>query len=190
MKIVIVDNYDSFTYNLKHYFDLFCEDVEVVRNDDGLLWKELETADRVVLSPGPGLPGETTNLFEIIKRVEGKKPLLGVCLGHQAIAEYFGETIFNLDCVLHGKSTPLIQLKQDALFTGLPKRFNVARYHSWSVNAQATKNAQLAILATDEMDRPLAIKHKTKNIRGVQFHPESILTEHGKQLINNWITFC
>ncbi len=190
MKILIVDNYDSFTYNLKHYFDLYCDSVTVLRNDDTLLWKAIEATDRIVLSPGPGLPKETTNLFEIIKRVEGKKPLLGVCLGHQAICEFFGETIINLDDVLHGKSTPLFQQNQDELFEGLPAKFNVARYHSWSVQAFDSDKSVFDITATDEMNRPLAVKHKLKNIRGIQFHPESILTENGKKIINNWITNC
>ena len=190
MKILIVDNYDSFTYNLKHYFDLYCDKVEVVRNDYPELWTAIESSDKVVLSPGPGLPIETHNIFEIIEKVAGKKPLLGVCLGHQAIAQFYGEKLVNLSQVLHGKSTPMQCVANDALFTDLPSRFNVARDHSGSLNKTLQTNSILTVTGVDEHDYPLAFKHNKLNVRGVQFHPESILTEHGKTIIKNWVEQC
>ncbi len=190
MKVTIVDNYDSFTFNLKHYFELFSDDVTVVRNDDSELWSHLEKSDKIVLSPGPGLPKETTNLNKIIARFYKTTPLLGVCLGHQAIAQFFGEPIVNLKQVLHGKSTVMRILTEDSLFFDLPKEFQVARYHSWSMNNSKKSSNELIVTARDEQGYPLAIKHTTHNVRGVQFHPESILTEHGKALIKNWITRC
>ncbi|MDB9725908.1 aminodeoxychorismate/anthranilate synthase component II [Salibacteraceae bacterium] len=190
MKVLIVDNYDSFTFNLKHYFELYCDCVEVVRNDSNELWNSIEKCDRIVLSPGPGLPKETLNLNEIIERFSGKKPILGVCLGHQAIGEFYGAAIINLNHVLHGKSTQMICLKNDPLFNNLPKTFNVARYHSWSLCPTFSANSSLDIIATDAEDRPLAIRHKTHNIRGIQFHPESILTEHGMAILKNWVKNC
>ena len=190
MKILIVDNYDSFTYNLKHYFNLVCNDVNVIRNDSKELWEKLDECDKIVLSPGPGLPNETLNLNRIITQFSGIKPILGVCLGHQAIGEFYGETIINLEHVLHGRSTKMNRLIDDPMFENLPKSFNVARYHSWSLNSSFKKTSFLEILAVDEENRPLAIRHKTQNIRGVQFHPESILTEYGKEIVKNWVEFC
>ena len=190
MKVLIVDNYDSFTYNLKHYFDLVCNDVNVFRNDSNELWEKLDECDKIVLSPGPGLPNETLNLNRIITRFSGIKPILGVCLGHQAIGEFYGETIINLEHVLHGRSTKMNRLIDDPIFENLPKSFKVARYHSWSLNSNFKKTSFLEILAVDEENRPLAIRHKTQNIRGVQFHPESILTEYGKEIVKNCVEYC
>ncbi len=190
MKVLIVDNYDSFTFNLKHYFELVCNDVSVIRNDSSELWNKLDECDKIVLSPGPGLPSETLNLNRIIKEFSGIKPILGVCLGHQAIGEFYGEAIINLAQVLHGKSTEMNRIVDDPIFQNLPKSFKVARYHSWSLNSNFSKSCVLEVLAVDKENRPLAIRHKTQNLRGVQFHPESILTEHGKEIVKNWVRYC
>lgn len=187
MKILIVDNYDSFTYNLKHYFELFCSNVFVIRNDSDQLWNKLEECDKIVLSPGPGLPKETNNILQIINKFSDKKPILGICLGHQAIGQFFGEEIINLKHVLHGKSSQMNIVKDDLLFKSLSTSFMVARYHSWSLKPTFNDNSKLEVIADDNEQLPLAIRHKTKNIRGVQFHPESILTEDGKQIIKNWV---
>lgn len=184
MQILVIDNYDSFTYNLVHYLeDLGCE-VSVKRNDQ-LTIEEVSDYDKIVLSPGPGIPDEAGLLKSIIDTYAKTKPILGVCLGHQAIGEVFGGNLINLDKVYHGVATPIQVVIDDPLFAGLGKQFEVGRYHSWVVEKPLPK--ELVLLAEEEHGQVMAMKHKVYDIYGVQFHPESILSPNGKQLLNNWL---
>lgn len=184
MKLIVIDNYDSFTYNLVHYFEeLDCE-VTVKRNDEVTL-KEIEKYDYIVLSPGPGIPDEAGELKNIISHFGESKKILGVCLGHQAIAEVYGAKLKNLDEVFHGVASKIKIINKDYIFNKLSNPLNVGRYHSWVVEEPIPDC--LEILAYDENKQIMALKHKNYNIRGVQFHPESILTEEGKELLNNWL---
>jgi anthranilate synthase component 2 len=184
MKIIVIDNYDSFTYNLVHYLEeLKCE-VTVKRNDQVNI-KEIEKFDKIVLSPGPGIPKEAGLLKEIISSFFNTKSILGVCLGHQAIAEVFGAELVNLKTVYHGVASDINIIKEDPLFNDLPNPLKVGRYHSWVVKEPLPDD--LEALAYDQNGQIMAFKHKTYNLRGVQFHPESILTEHGKDLLKNWL---
>ena len=186
MKILVLDNYDSFTYNLVHILRELDLDMDIYRNDKIEL-DEVEKYDKILLSPGPGVPADAGIMPELLKRYGATKSILGVCLGHQAIAEAFGSTIFNLPEVYHGIATQAIQTtKEETLFNGLPDSFSVCRYHSWSVDPK-TISDDLVVTAVDEKENVMAISHKTYNVKGVQFHPESILTEHGKEIIKNWI---
>ncbi|MFM7726161.1 MAG: anthranilate synthase component II [Flavobacteriales bacterium] len=187
MRTVIIDNYDSFTYNLQHYLEGVLEaDVPVYRNDQiGL--DALETFDNIVLSPGPGLPEQAGITMEVIRRFQSGKRILGVCLGHQAIGVAFGGLLKNLSTVHHGVSSGLNILQDDYLFANFPNESEVGRYHSWVVSNQDFPNC-LEVLATDEQGEIMALRHKEYDIRGVQFHPESIMTPHGKTLILNWAT--
>lgn len=184
MHILVIDNYDSFTYNLVHYLeDLDCE-ITVKRNDQ-LTIEEVADYDKIVLSPGPGIPDEAGLLKPIIAAYAKTKPILGVCLGHQAIGEVFGGTLTNLDKVYHGVATPIQVLVDDPLFDGLGKEFEVGRYHSWVVEKPLPD--ELILLAEENHGQVMAMKHKKYNMYGVQFHPESILSPEGKQLLNNWL---
>ncbi len=186
MKILVLDNYDSFVYNLVHYLRELGHEPVVYRNDKITL-KEVETFDKILLSPGPGVPSEAGIMPELIQKYAPTKSILGVCLGHQAIGEAFGGTLENMTDVLHGIATPaLVQNPHERLFKGLPAKFNTGRYHSWTV-VPTTLPDSLEITAVDEAGRVMALAHKTYDVRGVQFHPESILTEHGKQMLENWL---
>ncbi len=186
MKILVLDNYDSFTYNLVHILRELKMDMDIYRNDKISL-EDVDQYDKILLSPGPGVPSEAGIMPDLLKKYGPTKSILGVCLGHQAIAEAFGSQIFNLPEVFHGIATKAIQTtKEEPLFKGLPASFNVCRYHSWSVDPK-TISEELEVTAVDEKDNVMAISHKTYNVRGLQFHPESILTEHGKEIIQNWI---
>ncbi len=184
--ILVLDNYDSFTYNLVHIIKaLGYTNVEVHRNDK-ITIEEIERFDKILLSPGPGIPSEAGILQQVIKTYAGKKSIFGVCLGHQAIGEVFGGTLTNLDNVYHGIATKSTILNKDDLFKGLPNEITTGRYHSWVVD---TKNFPdvLEITAVDEQGKIMALRHKTLDIVGVQFHPESILTEFGKEMMQNWL---
>jgi anthranilate synthase component 2 len=184
MKVIVIDNYDSFTYNLVHYLeDLGCT-VTVKRNDQ-LEIKDIEPYDKIVLSPGPGVPDEAGLLKPIIEAYAKTKPILGVCLGHQAIGEVFGGTLINLDKVYHGVATPIEIIQDDPLFEGLGTSFEVGRYHSWVVQSPLPES--LVLLAKESNNQVMAMRHKTYDLYGVQFHPESILSPTGKQMLNNWI---
>lgn len=184
MKVIVIDNYDSFTYNLVHYLeDLGCT-VTVKRNDQ-LEIKDIEPYDKIVLSPGPGVPDEAGLLKPIIEAYAKTKPILGVCLGHQAIGEVFGGTLINLDKVYHGVATPIEIIQDDPLFKGLGTSFEVGRYHSWVVQSPLPES--LVLLAKESNNQVMAMRHKTYDLYGVQFHPESILSPTGKQMLNNWI---
>ncbi|MBN8566615.1 MAG: aminodeoxychorismate/anthranilate synthase component II [Flavobacteriales bacterium] len=184
-KVVIIDNYDSFTYNLVHYLeDLNCS-VTVYRNDEFEL-DELEKFDKILLSPGPGLPSEAGLLKVLIQHYASSKSILGICLGLQAIAEVFGGNLLNLNKVHHGKSSEITLLSEDTLFNGLPKNILVGRYHSWVMNPDAVPEV-LEVTSIDEEQQIMSIKHKHLDVKGVQFHPESILTPEGKTILKNWV---
>lgn len=185
MKIVIIDNYDSFTYNLSHLVKALGAEVTVYRNDQFKL-TDLQPFDKIILSPGPGIPKEAGLLMDVIAEYKGKKPILGVCLGHQAIGESFGGTLTNLSDVFHGVQTDIDITVDDYVFAGLSKRIPVGRYHSWVVDAKGLPT-DLEITAVSGEGQVMALRHKTFDIRGIQFHPESVLTPDGKQMIKNWL---
>jgi len=187
MKILVFDNYDSFTYNLVHAVKkLGYTDVEVHRNDQIAL-EEIARFDKIILSPGPGVPSESGILLEVIRTYAPTKPILGVCLGEQAIAEAFGGTLINLSEVHHGVSSMVDVLEDDVLFNGLDKKIEVGRYHSWAAEKSTLPDC-LKITAVDEEGMIMALAHKTYDVRGVQFHPESVLTPKGEQMLKNWLT--
>lgn len=186
MHIFLLDNYDSFTYNLVHALERIDGlQVSVFRNDAVDLDRVAEY-DKIVLSPGPGLPEESGCMLELIRRYAGKKPILGVCLGHQAIVQAMGGFLVNLPKVLHGISTPMKVIQEDVLFKGMPSVLQIGRYHSWVADSQNFPET-LEITATDEAGEVMAFRHKTWDLRGVQFHPESVLTPQGPSLIENWV---
>ncbi|NLC74734.1 MAG: aminodeoxychorismate/anthranilate synthase component II [Clostridiales bacterium] len=185
MKIVIIDNYDSFTYNLAHLVKEIGAEIIVVRNDQFEL-NQLEIYDKIILSPGPGIPSEAGLLMDVIREYAGKKPILGVCLGHQAIGEVFGAKLENLSEVFHGVATEGSQLGNDYIFEGLPNRIIMGRYHSWIVSKEDFPSC-LEITAESDEDQIMALRHKKYDIHGIQFHPESVLTPEGKKIIKNYI---
>lgn len=188
MNILVLDNYDSFTYNLVHLLKElgYAEQMEVRRNDEIEL-DEVEAFDKILLSPGPGIPSEAGKMMDILRRYGEEKHFLGVCLGHQGIAEAFGASLYNLTEVLHGISTKVIVAEpENELFQGLPVDFQIGRYHSWCVD-KASINGQFDVLATDESGEIMALKHRDFPVYGVQFHPESVITDHGKRLLKNWL---
>ncbi|MFL5762753.1 MAG: anthranilate synthase component II [Bacteroidia bacterium] len=187
MKILVFDNYDSFTYNLVHYLEKVSDaEIEVHRNDKITL-EEAGKFDKILLSPGPGVPSEAGILLDVIRKYASSKSILGVCLGQQAIAEAFGGSISNLQQVYHGVATPVEVISKDSIFTDIPSKLNVGRYHSWVVN-RSDLPAELEITAIDHEGNIMAIKHRTYDVKGVQFHPESVLTEHGLKMIENWVS--
>lgn len=185
MKIVIIDNYDSFTYNLSHLVKELGAEVTVLRNDSFPI-EELETYDKILLSPGPGIPKEAGLLLEVIRTYAGKKPILGVCLGEQAIGEVFGGKLTNLSEVYHGIQSPIRITASDYLFEGLPEEIPVGRYHSWVVDRENFPDA-LEITAVSQEGYIMALRHKDFDVQGIQFHPESVLTPDGKKIISNWL---
>lgn len=185
MKIVIIDNYDSFTYNLSHLLKELGAEVEVVRNDKFEL-KDLERYDKIVLSPGPGIPSEAGLLLDVIRTYAGRKPILGVCLGHQAIGEVFGASLENLKEVYHGVQTEGTQLGNDYIFDGLPERVMMGRYHSWVV-AKDSVPESLEVTAMSDDGEIMAMRHRQYDIHGIQFHPESVLTPEGKTIVGNFL---
>ena len=185
MKIIIIDNYDSFTYNLSHLVKELGVEVTVVRNDQFAL-PELEAYDKIILSPGPGIPSEAGLLLDVIKTYAGKKPILGVCLGHQAIGECFGAQLTNLSEVFHGVATEGTQFGNDPIFAGLPQRITMGRYHSWVVSKDGLPSC-LEITAESDEGQIMALRHKEYDIHGIQFHPESVLTPEGRKIIENFL---
>lgn len=188
MKILILDNYDSFTYNLVHYLKElgYGAEMDVFRNDQIAL-EAVDQYDKVLLSPGPGIPEEAGILLPLIEQYGATKSILGVCLGHQAIAEVYGAKLYNMPQVLHGVSSQVNVLDQkDRLFRGIPENYTICHYHSWNVDKQNLGD-QLNITAEDEFGEIMAISHKQYDVKGVQFHPESIMTEHGHKLLENWV---
>lgn len=185
MKIVIIDNYDSFTYNLSHLVKELGADVTVLRNDRFEL-PDLAAYDKILLSPGPGIPEEAGLLLDVIRTYAGQKPILGICLGEQAIGEVMGGRLTNLTEVYHGVQTPVELTADDPIFAGLPRRFPVGRYHSWVVDRDSMPDC-LEVTAVSEEGYVMALRHRTFDVRGIQFHPESVLTPDGKTLLKNWL---
>lgn len=184
-KILVIDNYDSFTYNLVHYLEEMNCEVTVKRNDQ-LEIEEVEAFDKIVLSPGPGIPDEAGLLKPIIKKYAPTKSILGVCLGQQAIGEVFGGKLINLDKVYHGVATKVkITVDDENLFKGLDKEIEVGRYHSWVVDANLPD--ELEATSFDENGQVMSLRHRTYDVRGVQYHPESVLTPDGKKILANWV---
>jgi len=191
MKILVFDNYDSFTYNLVHLVEKIIHvKVEVFRNDQIALEK-VKDYDKIILSPGPGIPEEAGLLLPLIKEYAATKSILGVCLGHQAIGEAFGGMLTNLSTVYHGVAMPIeVKSKKskfnNSLFEGLPDRFDVGRYHSWIVSEENFP-AELEVTARDENNYIMALQHREYDVQGVQFHPESVLTPKGEDILRNWL---
>lgn len=196
MKIIIIDNYDSFTFNLSHLVKQLGAECDTVRNDQFRL-ADLQPYDKIILSPGPGIPSEAGLLLDVIREYAGKKPLLGVCLGHQAIGEAFGARLENLSDVFHGIQTPIRLTEPDYLFDGLSTSFPVGRYHSWVVSRSDFPSCLEVIAESEErlrvgngtagMGQIMALRHRTLDVRGIQFHPESVLTPDGATIIRNWL---
>ena len=189
MKILMIDNYDSFTYNLVHMFEaLDGVTVKVVRNDQFTM-NEVAEYSKIVLSPGPGIPSEAGLMPEVVRRFSPSKSILGVCLGHQCIGEVFGGTLHNLSSPVHGKATAArVVDPSEPLFKGLPEQLTVGRYHSWVVATEGFPES-LTVTAVDDNGQIMALRHKQFDVRGVQFHPESILTLQGREILENWIKY-
>ncbi len=190
MKILVFDNYDSFTYNLVHLVEKITNiKADVFRNDEIPL-EQIKAYDKIILSPGPGVPSEAGLLIPLIKEYAASKSILGVCLGHQAIGVAFGGTLSNLSTVYHGIATPIQQIHEEGkinpLFEGLPDQFIVGRYHSWIVNKEGL-STDLRITALEEHGYIMAMEHRSYDVQGVQFHPESILTPDGETILRNWL---
>ena len=189
MKILVIDNYDSFTYNLVQYIrEIVPYPVDVFRND-AIPLNEVELYDIIVLSPGPGVPSESGITPKVIEEYHRTKSILGVCLGHQAIGEVFGGQLHNLDQVFHGVATEITVTEEDILFEGIPNPFPAGRYHSWIVQKDGLPGC-LEITAEDHTKTIMALRHKEFNVRGVQFHPESILTPDGKKILKNFFDYA
>lgn len=186
MKILVLDNYDSFTYNLFHYLEQLTEDITVLRNDEISL-EEVNAYSHIVISPGPGLPNEAGITKELIERYYLTKPILGICLGCQAIAEFFGGKLYNQNHVAHGIQRTIKQTSTNSrLFKDIPNQIQVGLYHSWAINADEL-NKELTVTSVNEKGTVMSIEHTSLPIAGVQFHPESIMSEHGLKLIKNWL---
>lgn len=187
MKILLFDNYDSFTYNLLHLIkELGYTDVDVIRNDQ-MTVTDAAKYDKIILSPGPGIPSESGILLPLIKEYAGKKPIFGVCLGQQAIGEAFGGKLANLKDVYHGVATKIELTNNDYIFNGVDRELEVGRYHSWIVSNENFPDC-LEVTAIDENNQIMALRHKEYDIHGVQFHPESVLTPAGETILKNFLT--
>lgn len=185
MKIFILDNFDSFTYNLVHIIEQYVTKVVVKRND-AINISEIKGFDKIVFSPGPGLPTDTPIMNEIIDRYKETKPILGVCLGHQTIAEYFGGNLINMPEVNHGREFETHIIKDDYIYSNIPQMSYSGRYHSWIVNSKNFPN-ELEVTSMDSKKQIMSLRHRKFDIRGVQFHPESIMTKYGGEMLKNWI---
>ncbi|MFP4064057.1 MAG: anthranilate synthase component II [Bacteroidales bacterium] len=189
MQILIIDNYDSFTYNLYHILEAVMPENHrlTVRRNDEVSIREAGKFDRFVVSPGPGLPSEAGISCELIRKYAGEKSILGICLGHQAIAEVYGGTLMNLDSVMHGKAiSTVVTQKSEPLFAGCPANFETGRYHSWVVDPESLP-PELITTAIDSLGLVMAISHKNHDVKGLQFHPESVMTSTGRQILKNWV---
>ncbi len=184
-RVLIIDNFDSFTYNLRQIVEELHYDYSIIKNNE-VTFSDVEEHDKIIISPGPGLPDESGNIKEIIKVFSATKSILGVCLGHQAIAEVFGAALFNFEKVCHGLKTNAKIISDDYLFANIPSQFEVGLYHSWAVSKNNFPDC-LSITAISQNDIIMAIAHKELDVKGVQFHPESIMTSCGPQIISNWL---
>ena len=186
MKILVLDNYDSFTYNLVHIIREMGYEMDIFRNDKISL-EEVKKYDKILLSPGPGIPDEAGIMKSLVKEYGRTKSIFGVCLGHQGIAEVYGADLFNLPAVLHGVTSQVnIIQRSEKIFLGLPERFTVTHYHSWAV-IPSSIDEELEVTATNDEGLVMAIAHRKFDVRGVQFHPESIMTQQGKEIVGNWL---
>lgn len=186
MRIILIDNYDSFTYNLLHVFEEILGVEVVVKRNDKLTLDEIDSFDAIVLSPGPGIPSEAGLLLPIIEQYADKKPILGVCLGHQAIAEAFGGSLINLSDVFHGVESDIQVVRPTTIFDNIESPITVGRYHSWIVERETLPSC-LEVTAISDEGQIMAIQHVDRPIYGIQFHPESVLTPEGKQMIENFV---
>lgn len=191
MRILVFDNYDSFTYNLVHLVEKITHSKVEVHRNDKIALEKIKDYDKIILSPGPGIPEEAGLLLPLIKEYASSKSILGVCLGHQAIGEAFGGTLINLSTVYHGVATPInvkCETSEDdpRLFVGLPNKIEVGRYHSWIISDENFP-AVLEVTARDEHGYIMALQHKNYDVQGVQFHPESVLTPDGEKILRNWL---
>lgn len=187
MKILVLDNYDSFTYNLVYILRELHDRVEVIRNDKIAL-EAVADYDKILLSPGPGIPSEAGIMLDVIREYSPTKSILGICLGHQGIGEVFGGTLENMTEVLHGiGDRNVVTDPGERLFKGIPQEFTVGRYHSWTVVPESVPDT-MKITATDEQGRVMGLAHRKYDVRGLQFHPESVLTEYGKEMMQNWLS--
>ncbi|WP_341901611.1 aminodeoxychorismate/anthranilate synthase component II [Fluviicola taffensis] len=184
MKIAVIDNFDSFVFNLIRYIKEEEHEVLIQRNNQ-IDFELLESADGILLSPGPGIPSEAGQLLEVIQRFHGRKPILGVCLGHQAIAAHFGDTLVPCPEPIHGKSSRITITGHSDIFQDLPKEIEVGRYHSWQTEISPLSELEITAITQDAV--VMAIQHKVYPTLGVQFHPESILTPLGRKMIQNWL---
>ena len=182
-KLIIIDNFDSFTYNLVHFLDPYCKELTVYRNDE-INYDKISVKHKILLSPGPGLPENSKELFKVIKKFQFTNNIMGVCLGFQAIGQFYGANLTNLKNVRHGIQTEINILNHDCIFRDLPTHFKIGHYHSWIIDKIPNI---LNITAVDYENNTMAFKHSSLDIFGIQFHPESILTENGKQILKNWI---
>lgn len=185
MKILVIDNYDSFVYNLVCMIkNLVDAKVDVIKNDK-IDFNTIDSYSKILLSPGPGIPINAGKMMQVLENKSKNTSILGVCLGHQAIAEYSGGSLFNLPQPLHGVASNISILQEDYLFENIPKQFKIGHYHSWTVLESET--SEFEVLARDENNNIMAIKHNKYDVRGLQFHPESVLTEYGSTIIKNWL---
>lgn len=186
MKILVIDNYDSFTYNLVYILRELNDQVDIFRNDKISL-EDVGAYDKILLSPGPGIPSEAGILQDVVRTYGATKSILGICLGHQGIGEVYGAELENMTDVLHGISdTAYVTDSEDRIFKGLPSEIKVGRYHSWTVIPETMKG-DLKITAVDNQGRVMGLSHANYDVKGLQFHPESVLTEHGKEMLQNWL---
>ncbi|MDX2197177.1 MAG: aminodeoxychorismate/anthranilate synthase component II [Cytophagales bacterium] len=186
MKILVLDNYDSFTYNLVHLVKkLGYDNVDVIRNDK-IAVDDVFVYDKIILSPGPGIPIEAGILMPLIHKYAATKPILGVCLGHQAIGQSFGGELYNIQQVMHGKAIATEVISDDYIFADMPTKFVTGRYHSWAIRKENLPN-HLTVTALDDKGIVMGLKHNIYDVRGVQFHPESVMTEYGEILMKNWL---
>lgn len=186
MKILVLDNYDSFVYNLVHYIkQLGYNDIDVFRNDK-ISIEDVAKYDKILLSPGPGIPKEAGVMIDLIKYYAASKSIMGVCLGHQAIAEAFGSELENMEEVLHGVDSKMEVISEDVIYKGLPTSFKVGRYHSWQVKKDSLSDT-FKLTGVDENGNVMSMRHKSLDLVGVQYHPESVLTENGLAIVENWL---
>ena len=186
MKIAIIDNYDSFVFNIIHYLEGVSNVEIILMKNDLIDWEVLENVDRIVLSPGPGIPSEAGELLKVISSFYKIKPILGICLGHQAIGEFFGAKLKNLSTPLHGTISSMTKISEDSLWEEIDFPTTIGHYHSWVVDSNNFPEV-LEMLSIDELENIMALKHKYYPIKGIQFHPESVLTTFGKKMLFNWL---